>query len=173
MVSSENKTIVMIGLMGAGKTSIGRRLAKELQLPFVDIDQEIEKEQGLAVSEIFDLKGEKEFRDMELKTIKRVLEGPRQVMATGGGAFINDEIRKLIKEKAISVWLKADIDVLVERVSRKNTRPLLEKGDKKAIMADLMAKRYPIYEEADIIVQSDDGPHNIVVDKIINKIRLD
>jgi len=163
----------MIGLMGAGKTSIGRRLAKELQLPFVDIDQEIEKEQGLAVSEIFDLKGEKEFRDMELKTIKRVLEGPRQVMATGGGAFINDEIRKLIKEKAISVWLKADIDVLVERVSRKNTRPLLEKGDKKAIMADLMAKRYPIYEEADIIVQSDDGPHNIVVDKIINKIRLD
>ncbi len=162
-----NKPVVLVGLMGAGKTSIGRRLAKKLGLSFCDIDREIEKNEGKSISKIFKEDGEEKFRLIEKNAIKSALDKGTVIIATGGGAFINEGTRNLIKEKAFSVWLNAPLDILVERVSRKNTRPLLEKGDKKEIMKELMEKRYPIYEEADIIVESSTGPHYIVVGKII------
>src|SRR5690606_30559179 len=144
------KTVVLVGLMGCGKTAIGKRLAKQFGLPFFDLDHEIEAEFGCTVSEIFEKHGEPRFRQAEREAILRFMEGEPCILASGGGAFIQDEIRRLIKEKAISVWLKADLDVLLERVSRKNTRPLLAQGDKREIMQNLIEKRYPIYQEADI-----------------------
>lgn len=165
-----NKPIVLIGLMGAGKTSVGHRLAKRLELPFTDIDNKIESLEGRTVHRIFEEDGEEVFRKKENDIIKETLEKMPHVIATGGGAFINNKNRSLIKEKAITIWLKAPIDVLVERVSRKNTRPLLEKGNKQEIMKKLMEERYPVYEEADIVVESSPGPHYIVVDKILKKL---
>lgn len=167
-----NKMIVLVGLMGVGKTSIGKRLAERMGLDFIDLDNEIERQTGCSVAEIFERFGEPEFRRMEISSFKRLVEDNQtRILALGGGAFVNPEIRELVKEKAISVWLKAKIEVLVERVSRRNTRPLLEKGDKHEIMRKLMDERYPIYAEADIMVESDEGPHQKVVDKIIEKIR--
>jgi shikimate kinase len=163
----KNKTIVLVGLMGAGKSSVGRRLAAALGLPFKDADTEIEKASNLSVSDFFEKHGEAAFRDGERKVISRLLEGSRHVLATGGGAYMDDETRALIHEKGCSIWLKADLDTLVKRCMKRNTRPLLKTGDPKQILGDLIEKRYPIYAEANITVQSAEGPHEAVVDNII------
>jgi shikimate kinase len=162
-----NKTIVLVGLMGAGKTAIGKRLADRLGVAFVDTDHLIEEQQGRSISSIFEKEGEGHFRELERSAIRAELEKPPHVLATGGGAFMEAATRALIKEKGMSVWLRADFETLLERVSRKSTRPLLEKGDKAKILKELMEKRYPVYAEADMVVDTTAGPHEIVVDKII------
>lgn len=162
-----DRTIVMVGLMGAGKTSIGRRLAQRLGLAFVDADHEIEQAAGCTIEEIFERYGESAFRDGERRIIQRLLERPPHVLATGGGAFMDPETRSRIKAAGISVWLKADLDVLVRRVSRRSNRPLLKRGDPREILARLIAQRYPVYAEADICIDSLDGPSESTVDRVI------
>ena len=164
------KTIVLVGLMGCGKSAIGKRLAKKIKLPFVDLDTKIEQEAKMPVKEIFEKYGEDYFRKLEVKIAKQVIGDNQVILATGGGAFINDEIRKLIKEKCISVWLKADLDILLKRVSRKRTRPLLENGDKKEILKNLMDKRYPIYEQADITTHTGNETHEVVLRRIMEAV---
>ncbi len=161
------KTIVLVGLMGAGKSSIGRRLAQALALPFTDADAEIEAASGSTIEEIFARDGEAAFRSGERRVIARLLEGPIQVLAAGGGAFMDPETRALMRARAISVWLKADLDLLLARVGRRNNRPLLKNGDPRAILASLMEIRHPIYAEADITVDSVDGPPEATLDKVI------
>jgi len=160
------RSIVLVGLMGAGKTTVGRRLADALKMPFMDADHEIEAAAGLTVSDIFEKYGEDDFRDGERKVITRLISGEPCVLATGGGAFMNDETRALINERAVSVWLKAELDLLLERVLRRNTRPLLKTGDPRDILGKLMDERYPIYSEADVVVESGEGPHGRVVSAI-------
>jgi len=157
------QSIVLVGLMGAGKTTVGRRLADALQMPFKDADHEIEEAASLTVSEIFEKYGEEHFRDGERKVIARLIEGEPCVLATGGGAFMNDETRALIKGKAVSVWLKAELELLLERVRRRDTRPLLKSGDPRDVLGRLMDERYPVYSEADVVVESGEGPHARVV----------
>lgn len=158
---------MLVGMMGVGKSTIGRLLAGKLGLPFIDSDEEIEKAAGMPISEIFERFGEPEFRDGERRVISRLIaEGPK-VIATGGGAFINDETRKLIKQQCRSIWIDADLDVLVDRVSRRSHRPLLVGKDPKQVLTELSAKRTPIYEEADIHVRSDAGPHARTVNQIL------
>ena len=149
------KPVVMIGLMGAGKTRIGSMLAKALDLPFVDADQEIEAAAGLTISEIFEQHGEPFFRDMERKIIARLLSDELKVIATGGGAVMNQSTAELVWNKSYSVWLSADLDVLVERTSRNTKRPLLQNGDARDILSKLMDKRYPVYANANIMVETD------------------
>ena len=161
------QTIVLVGLMGAGKTTVGRRLASDLGLEFRDADHEIEKAAGCTIPQIFETYGEAAFREGERKVISRLLDDAPHVLATGGGAFMNDETRATIKDRAVSVWLDAEIPILLERVSRKNNRPLLKTGDPETILRKLAAERNPIYAEADIRVESDGGAHEIVVDKIV------
>ncbi len=160
-------TLVLVGLMGAGKSAVGRRLARRLGLPFRDADKEIEIAAGLAIAEIFDLYGEASFRDCERRVIARLLDGPPHVLATGGGAFMDPQIRSLVKSKAVSIWLKADLDVLVERTGRRNTRPLLRQGDPREILSGLMDVRYPVYAEADITVPTNHGPIDTTVDTVM------
>ena len=162
-----DRPIVLVGMMGAGKTSVGRRLAEALSLPFKDADDEIEKAAGLTVSEIFERHGEPEFRRGERRVIRRLLEGPPHVLATGGGAFMDETTRTLVREKAVSVWLKADLDVLLRRVQRRPTRPLLQVDDPRAAMAALLEKREPFYAEADVTVQSNHGPQGAAVQAVI------
>ncbi len=162
------QTIVLVGLMGAGKTSVGRRLALALGLPFRDADEEVEKAAGRSVSDIFADLGEAAFRAGERRVIARLLDEPPHVLATGGGAFMNDETRALIKSKAISVWLRADIDVLVARVGRKNDRPLLRGKDPAETLRELAAVRHPVYALADITVDSIESPHSVTVNAIID-----
>ena len=164
------KSIILVGLMGAGKSTVGRRLAREIGLDFRDSDTEIQEAAGCSIADIFQIHGEGIFRDLEKRVIKRLLEGEPMVVATGGGAFIQPHIREMIKAQGTSIWLKAELDILVERVSRKNTRPLLEKGDKRDILGKLMDERYPIYAEADVIVDSDDGSHETVVHAIVKEL---
>jgi len=166
------RTIVLVGLMGAGKSSIGRRLAATLGAPFFDADEEIERAAGMTVAEIFEHHGEPHFRDGERKVIARLMsEGPC-VLATGGGAFVNNETRALLNERAVTVWLRADLDVLVERTSRKKTRPLLLTGDPRKILADLIEKRTPYYSQAHFVVDSFGGePHEAVVERILATIK--
>ncbi|HEY7797423.1 MAG TPA: shikimate kinase [Hyphomonadaceae bacterium] len=152
------RTIALVGLMGAGKSTVGRKLAESLNSPFVDSDEEIEKAAGLSVQEIFDKLGEPEFRRGERRVIERLLNGPPIVLATGGGAFMDAATRALMKDKATTVWLRADLDVIWKRVSRRDTRPLLKRDNPKQVLADLEASRAPIYAEADIVVDSGDGP---------------
>ena len=161
------KPIVLVGLMGAGKSTIGRRLSGVLGLPFLDSDNEIAEAAGCSISDIFESYGEAIFRDLEQRVLLRLMGSAPCIIATGGGAFINPEIRTAIKEKAISVWLKADLDVLLERVSRRDTRPLLKTGDKGEILQRLMSERYPIYAEANIVIDSNAGLHEAVVDHIV------
>jgi shikimate kinase len=165
-----DRPIVLVGLMGAGKTAIGRRLAQALALPFRDADVEIETAAGMSVSEVFARHGEPFFRDAERRLIARLLDEPPHVLATGGGAFVNDATRALIKSRAISVWLKADLDVLMKRVGKRATRPLLATGDPRETMQRLMNERYPIYAQADITVESADGPHERVVEAILREL---
>ncbi|WP_321323032.1 shikimate kinase [uncultured Parasphingorhabdus sp.] len=166
-----DRSIVLVGLMGVGKTTVGRRLAKRLGLDFVDADEEIEQAAGLTVEEIFSRFGEDYFRDGERRVIARLMEGERQVIATGGGAFMNPETRALILENALSIWLDADLDTLVKRVARRNTRPLLKSGDPAKILADLAAVRNPVYATAHIHVMGNDSPHEITVEKIIEALQ--
>lgn len=166
-----SRTLALVGLMGAGKSSVGKRLAAQLGLPFCDADEEIEKAAGQTIAEIFSDYGEAYFRDGERRVIARLLDDPPHVLATGGGAFMNEETRALIKKKAISIWLKADIDILAKRVARKDTRPLLAGKDPKQVLESLAAVRYPIYAEADITVESGDLPHQATVEAIIEAVR--
>ncbi|MGQ0664556.1 MAG: 3-dehydroquinate synthase [Pseudomonadota bacterium] len=166
-----SKTIVLVGLMGAGKSSIGRRLAQRLGVPFVDADREIEAAAGASVEEIFERLGESAFRDGERKVIARLLDAPVQVMAAGGGAFMDPEIRARVKRSTVSVWLRADLDLLVRRVSRRTNRPLLKRGDPRQILDELMRTRYPVYAEADIHVDSFDGPPEVTLERVIDGLR--
>ena len=161
------RTITLVGLMGVGKSSVGRRLANALDLPFKDADVEIEAAAGRSIPDIFAEMGEPAFREGERRVIARLLENPPHVLATGGGAFMNDETRALIKERSISVWLKADLDVLVRRVSRKDSRPLLSGKDPLAVLTELAEKRYPVYAQADIMVETGDTAHHVTVDQVI------
>ncbi|MEM6679682.1 MAG: shikimate kinase [Pseudomonadota bacterium] len=162
------RSVVLVGLMGAGKTSVGHRLASRLQAPFVDSDAEIETAAGMSIPDIFRLHGEPAFRDGERKVIARLIgEGP-QVLATGGGAFMDPETRALIDSSAISVWLKADLDTLVARTAGRSHRPLLATGDPRAILADLIETRYPVYAEARLAVESRAGQaHEAMVERIV------
>jgi shikimate kinase len=164
------RSIVLVGLMGAGKSTVGRRLASVLRLPFHDADQEIETAAGCSISDFFERYGEPAFRDGERKVIARLLAGPRHVLATGGGAFMDPTTRVLIKEQGLSVWLRANIDLLMERVTKRPTRPLLKNDDPRGTMERLMAERYPVYAEADITVDSNGGPHDTVVQQILSQL---
>ncbi|MEQ8332179.1 shikimate kinase [Nisaea sp.] len=159
------KSIVLVGLMGAGKSSVGRRLAQRLDMHFVDADREIEDAAGCTITEFFERFGEDEFRRGEQRVIQRILSGPPVVLATGGGAFMAEETRTAIAENAVSLWLKADIDVLFERVSRRQGRPLLAQKDPKAVLQKLMEERYPVYEKADLWIESRRGPLEATVDR--------
>jgi len=161
------RSLVMVGLMGCGKSSVGKRLALKLGLPFVDADEEIEQVAQKTINEIFADHGEAFFRDREGKVIARLLASGPQVLATGGGAFINPETRAKIKESGITIWLKADLPVLLRRVGKRDTRPLLKNGDPEAVMRALMAARYPVYAEADLTIESRDVPHDSIVAEII------
>jgi shikimate kinase len=162
-----DRTIALVGLMGAGKSCIGRRLAARLDLPFVDADREIEEAAGCTIPEIFARHGEQAFRDGERRVIMRLLEGPPHVLATGGGAFMDPRTRAAIRERAISVWLRADLELLLRRVSRRNDRPLLQVADPRARLTQLMAERYPVYAEADIVVDSADGPAEVTLERVL------
>jgi shikimate kinase len=162
-----DRPIVLVGMMGVGKTSIGKKLSERLGVPFVDVDNEIEIAADLKVFEIFERFGESYFRDGERRVIARLLDGKPKIIATGGGAFINDETRALIKRTARSVWLNADLEILVDRVSRRTNRPLLKGKDPRATLLELGKIRGPIYAEADIHVRSDASPHAQTVDQIM------
>src|SRR5262245_40629883 len=164
------RSIVLVGLMGAGKSTVGRRLASALRLPFHDADQEIETAAGCSISDFFERDGEAAVRDGERKVIARLLAGPRHVLATGGGAFMDPTTRHLIKTQGLSVWLRAGIDLLMERVTKRPTRPLLKNEDPRGTMERLMAERYPIYAEADITVDSNGGPHDAIVQQILSQL---
>lgn len=163
--------IVLVGLMGVGKSTVGRRLAARLGLPFVDADIEIEAAAGLSIAEIFERYGEAYFRDGERRVIARLVDGQPKVIATGGGAFINDATRTLILERAIAVWLDADIPTLVERVRRRRHRPLLKNRDAGEVLYELAAKRNPIYAEAPIHVSSKTAPHEMTVNAILSALK--
>jgi shikimate kinase len=167
---AQTRPIVLVGLMGAGKTSIGRRLAEKLEVPFVDADHEIESAAGKSIPDIFAEHGEAHFRDGERRVIARLLENGAQILATGGGAFMNDETRARIKDKAVSVWLQADLQLLMKRVSKRGGRPLLANADPESVMRRLIDERYPVYAEADITVESADVQHNLMVNEVISAI---
>jgi shikimate kinase len=172
-ITSENlglripRTIVFVGLMGVGKTCIGRRLAQRLELPFVDADREIEEAAGCGIPEFFARHGEQAFREGERRVILRLLDNPVHVLSTGGGAFMDAQTRARIRECAISVWLRADLDLMLRRVSRRSDRPLLQVADPRAKLEELMALRYPVYEEADITVDSIDGPPDVTLERVV------
>jgi len=165
------RSIVLVGMMGAGKSSIGRRLAGRLGIPFVDADVEIEQAAGMSIADIFEAHGEPAFRAGEARVIARLLEHGPQVLATGGGAFMNPQTRTKIRDKGISVWLKADVDVLTRRLRRRSDRPLLKTADPIATLTNLLAERDPVYGEADLTVISRDVSHEIIVDEIATAVR--
>lgn len=164
-------SIVLVGMMGAGKSSIGRRLASRLGLPFTDADGEIELAAGMSIPDIFAERGEAEFRSGEARVIGRLLEGGPQVLATGGGAFQNADTRTAIGTKGVSVWLKADFEVLMRRIRRRNDRPMLKTADPAETLRRLIAERYPVYAEADLTIESREVPHGIIVDEILTALR--
>jgi shikimate kinase len=162
-----HRTVALVGMMGAGKTSIGRRLAARLDVPFRDADHEIEAAAGLTVAEIFERFGEPDFRDGERKVIARLLEEPPHVLATGGGAFIDETTRAAMAKSAFTIWLKAPVGLLLARVKKRETRPLLKEGDMRATMERLLALREPVYATADMVLETADEPHGAAVDRII------
>src|SRR5262245_8063495 len=166
------RTVALVGLMGVGKSTVGRKLAESVSAQFIDSDEEIEKAAGLSVQEIFDRLGEPEFRRGERRVIERLLNGPPIVLATGGGAYMDPETRALMKEKATTVWLRADLETIWKRVSRRDTRPLLKRDNPKQVLAELSAARAPVYAEADIVVDSGDGPATEAVKAIREKLGL-
>lgn len=171
LLSRLDRPIVLIGLMGVGKSTIGRRIAQRLNLKFADADAEIEHAAGMTVSEIFALHGEAQFRDGERRVIARLIDGSPKVIATGGGAFMNEATRALILDKAIGIWIDADIDVLADRVARRNTRPLLEGKDPRAVLGKLAAVRNPVYALAPVHVRSQPAPHDATVDLILERLQ--
>jgi shikimate kinase len=162
------RSIVLVGMMGSGKSSIGRRLALRLGIAFVDADTEIEKAAAMTIPDIFSVRGEDEFRAGEARVIGRLLEAGPQVLSTGGGAFMNPDTRAAVAANAISVWLDADFDVLMKRIRRRHDRPLLKTDDPAATLRKLMAERYPIYALADLTVESRDVSHDKIVDEIVS-----
>jgi shikimate kinase len=162
-----NRSLVFIGMMGAGKTTLGRRVAARLELPFVDLDQEIEKAAALSVTEIFAKHGEAHFRDGERKVIARLLRDGPQVLATGGGAFMNAETRAAIAEAGLSVWIEADPAVLFQRIRHKPTRPLLQNPDPEGVLRRLVAERYPVYALADVTVKSREASKDVMTEEIL------
>lgn len=167
MGQAMDRTVVLVGLMGAGKTCIGRRLAERLGCAFVDADEEIEKAAGCSISDIFEIYGEHAFRDGERRVICRLLNDPPHVLATGGGAYMDEEVRRRVAECAISVWLRADMDLLMQRTQRRAGRPLLENGDHRATLKRLMDERYPVYAEADITVDSARETPEVTVERVL------
>lgn len=165
------RTIALVGLMGAGKSAIGKRLALRLGLPFVDADDEIERAAGCSISEFFERFGEVEFRAGERRVISRLLAGPQHVLSTGGGAYMDDETRALMRKHAITVWLRADLEVLHERVRKRTHRPLLRQGDPKDILARLIDQRYPVYAQADLVVESTAQPPDVTTDQVLDALR--
>jgi len=171
-LSWTGKPIVLVGLMGVGKSTVGKRLATRLHLPFADADHEIERAAGMTVNEIFARFGEPYFRDGERRVIQRLVDGTPKVIATGGGAFINDETRALILDQAIAIWLDAPTHILADRVRRRDTRPLLRNRDPQEVLNELAAVRNPIYAQAPIRITSDQTPHESAVDAILKAIGL-
>src|SRR5437762_291342 len=162
------RLVVLVGMMGAGKSTIGRRLAARLHLPFLDADAEIEAAAGMTIPEIFEVHGEPHFRDGEARVIARLLESGPAVLATGGGAFMREETRNRIRDKAVSIWLKADVDIIMKRVKRRAGRPLLETEDPVATVSRLLEQREPVYQGADLTIWSRDVPHERIVDECID-----
>ena len=169
-VMNPSRSIVLVGLMGAGKSTVGRRLAKRLGLRFVDTDDEIERAADHSISEIFDRFGEPSFRDGERRVIARLIDGPPKVIATGGGAFMNESTRRLILERCIAVWLDADPEVLAERVSRRDHRPLLKDREALPLLRELAKVRNPIYAEAHLHIRGEPAPHDRLVQKILDAV---
>lgn len=165
------RPVVLIGLMGAGKSTVGRRLAKKLHVKFVDSDDEIEKAAGCSIEDIFELYGEAEFRQGEQRVLERLLDEGPMILATGGGAFMQDAIRAKILAKGRAVWLKAGLDALVERTSRRGGRPLLKQGDPRQTLERLINERYPVYGEAPIIIDTDSETLDSTVDKIVEALK--
>ncbi|ESW63914.1 shikimate kinase [Mesorhizobium sp. M0761] len=163
-----SRSIVFVGLMGAGKTAIGRKVATMLSLPFVDSDQEIETVSRMTVPELFERYGETEFRALEQRVILRVLESGPQVLSTGGGAFMNAQTREAIAGHGVSVWLKAEIDLLMERVSKKQNRPLLKSADPRAVLERLMGERYPVYATSNITVPTRDDRKEVIATEVVD-----
>jgi shikimate kinase len=170
LITLIDRPIALVGLMGSGKTTVGRRLSYKLNLPFIDTDEEVIKSAGCSITDIFKYAGENYFVETEYKVFESLTKYAPIVISTGGGSFIHPEIRALIKKNFLSIWLKADLEIAVERVSRRNTRPMLEEGDKKEIMKKLMDERYPLYSEADITVSSGDTTHMVIVDRIMTQL---
>ena len=164
------RSIVLVGLMGAGKTAIGRKVAAALSLRFVDSYHEIENVSRMTVPELFERYGEAEFRALERRVIGRLVKDGPQVVATGGGAFMNDQTRRLIGRHGLSVWLKADLDILMDRVAKRQNRPLLKTADPRATMARLMDERYPVYALADVTVKTRDEKREIIADEVIEAV---
>lgn len=164
------RNLVLVGLMGAGKSAIGRIVAQQLGLPFIDTDTEIERVSRMSISELFAAYGEEEFRALETRVIKRLLRTGPRVVSTGGGAFINEKTRKQIERGGVSVWLSADLDVLWERVNKRDHRPLLKTENPKQTLQDLMDKRYPIYGLADITVQSRDVRKEVIAHEVLTSV---
>jgi shikimate kinase len=162
------RSVVLVGMMGAGKSSVGRRMALRLGIPFVDADTEIEKAAGMTISDIFAVRGEAEFRAGEARVILRLLEGGPRVVATGGGAFLNPDTRAVINAKGVSVWLRAEFDVLMKRIRRRHDRPLLKTADPAATLRKLIEEREPVYALADLTVQSREVTHEKIVDEIVS-----
>ena len=167
----DGRAIVLVGMMGAGKSSVGRRLAIRLGLPFADADTEIEAAAGMSIPDIFARPGEPSFRSGDARVIARLLDGGAQVLATGGGAFMNAETRAAIREKAISVWLKADFPVLMQRLRRRTDRPMLQTADPAATLRRLLCERDPVYAGADLTVESRDVPHAAIVEEVVARLR--
>lgn len=166
-----DRPIVLVGLMGAGKSTVGRRLARRLRLPFVDSDVEIEEAAGATTSEIFERYGERDFRDGERRLVARLIDGTVRVIATGGGAFVDPRTRQLLNERAITIWLDAPVEVLAERTGRRDNRPLLRHGNRAATLARLSEEREPLYAEAQIHIRSGTGGHSDVVEAILAALR--
>ena len=163
-----DRPVVLVGLMGVGKSTVGRRLARRLGLPFVDSDAEIEDAAGFSAAEVFERYGERDFRDGERRLVARLIEGDIRVIATGGGAYVDPRTRKLLNERAITVWLDAPVDILAERTGRRDTRAQLRHGDPKAVLEKLSEERRPSYAQAHIHIRSGEGAHKDVVDAIVD-----
>jgi shikimate kinase len=165
------RTVALVGLMGAGKSAIGKRLAQRLALPFVDADDEIERAAGCTIAEFFERYGEAEFRAGERRVITRLLDGPLHILSTGGGAYMDPETREIMRARALTVWLRADLDVLFDRVRRRTHRPLLRGGDPKELLGRLMEQRYPVYAQADLVVESTAQPVERTTEEVIEALR--
>jgi shikimate kinase len=173
MAALGGRSVVLVGMMGAGKSTIGRRLSARLRLPFLDADSEIEiGHAGMTIPEIFAKYGEPYFRDGEARVIARMLDNGPGVLATGGGAFMRQETRNRIRDKAVSIWLKADADIIMRRVKRRSDRPLLQTADPEATLERLIGEREPVYQQADLTVWSRDVPHEKIVDECIEALHV-